>query len=98
MKTFKKIRRWAKQRNIYEHGDEKTQYIKLQEELGELARAILKKDRNEFIDAIGDSVIVLTNLAEMKNIKIENCIKAAYNEIKNREGKMINNTFVKNGI
>ena len=47
------------------------------------------------IDAIGDMVVVLTNLAHLNNVNIETCIASAYNEIKNRKGKMINGTFVK---
>ena len=66
------------------------------EEAGELAQALLKKDKAETIDAIGDIVVVLTNLAKLEGYNIENCIDAAYNEIANRKGKMINGTFVKN--
>ena len=40
-------------------------------------------------------IVVLTNLAHMEGLKIENCIDSAYNEIKNRKGSMINGTFVK---
>ncbi len=65
--VFEDIREWARNRGIYENGDVKTQYIKLQEEAGELARAIIKEDYNEFVDAIGDCVVVLTNLAELGN-------------------------------
>jgi len=93
---FETIRDWAEERGIYEKGDVKTQFIKLQEEVGELAKSILNKDKNEFIDAIGDCVIVLTNLAALENINIEECINASYNVIKNRTGKMNNGTFVKN--
>lgn len=71
---FEPIRNWAKERNLYEKGDVKTQLIKLLEEQGELARAILKNDREEFIDAIGDCVVVLTNLTELGNKYFtENC-------------------------
>lgn len=92
---FNKIREWATERHIYDSGDTKTQYIKLLEESGELARAILKDDEVEFIDAIGDMVVVLTNLAALKGIKIEDCIESAYNVIHSRKGKMVNGTFVK---
>ena len=92
---FQKIRNWAKERGIYDKGDPKTQYIKLQEECGELARAILKDNEPEFIDAIGDCVVVLTNLAALKGFEIETCINVAYNQIVNRKGKMENGTFVK---
>ena len=92
---YDKIRNWAKERGIYEKGDPKTQYLKLQEECGELAKAILKNDDAEIIDAIGDCVVVLTNLSHLCGLSIENCIESAYNEIQNRKGKMINGTFVK---
>ena len=92
---FDSIRNWAKVRGIYENGDARTQYIKLQEEAGELAKAMLKDDQAEFVDAIGDMVVVLTNLAEQRNVRIETCIASAYNQIANRTGRMINGTFVK---
>ena len=92
---FDSIRNWAKVRNIYENGDAKTQYVKLQEESGELAKGLLKDDQAEIVDAIGDMIVVLTNLAELRNVKVETCIASAYNQISNRTGKMINGTFVK---
>ena len=89
------IRNWAKARGLYAKGDTKTQFCKLMEEGGELGRAILKDDQVEFVDAIGDMVVVLTNLAHLGNTTIEACIDAAYAEIKTRKGKMENGTFVK---
>jgi NTP pyrophosphatase (non-canonical NTP hydrolase) len=89
------IRQWADERGIYRNGDTKTQFIKLQEETGELARAILKNNQEELIDAIGDAVVVLTNLAALEGLKIEDCINSAYDVIKSRQGSMINGTFVK---
>ena len=96
MEEFNLIREWAAKRGIYDCGDPKTQYIKLQEEAGELAKALLKKDEPEIVDAIGDCVIVLVSLAELCGYKLENCIKSSWGEIKNREGKMDNGTFKKN--
>ena len=95
LKMFENIRQWANDRGIYDKGDTKTQLIKLQEEMGELAKATLEKDHDEVVDAIGDMVVVLTNLAHLNNVNIETCIASAYNEIKNRKGKMNNGTFVK---
>ena len=89
------IRQWADERGIYRNGNTKTQYVKLLEESGELARAILKNDKPEFIDAIGDMVVVLTNLAALEGLKIEDCITSAYKVIESRKGKMVNGTFVK---
>ncbi len=92
---FDCIRAWADERGLYEKGDPKTQYIKLMEETGEIGRAILKEDTAEIIDGIGDAVVVLTNLAELVGVPIEDCIQEAYNVIAKRKGKMINGTFVK---
>jgi len=92
---FDLIRDWADERGLYENGDAKTQALKLVEEVGETCRAILKEDHDEVIDGIGDCVVVLTNLAELVGVPIEVCIEQAYNEIKNRKGKMANGTYVK---
>lgn len=92
---FDLIRNWAQEKGIYEKGDTKTQLIKLFEETGELADATLKNNKKEIQDAIGDCVIVLTSIAHLNNLKIEDCIKKAYNVIKERKGKMKNNTFMK---
>ena len=93
--VFEDIRGWARDRGIYDSGDVKTQLIKLYEETGELAQAVLKKDDDGIIDAIGDSVVVLTNLATLAGYDIEHCINAAYGEIRERTGAMVNGTFVK---
>jgi NTP pyrophosphatase (non-canonical NTP hydrolase) len=92
---FQLIRDWAGERGLYTKGDKKTQFCKLMEEAGELGRAVLKNDRAEFIDAIGDMVVVLTNLAHLGETTIENCIDEAYKVISKRTGKMVNGTFVK---
>ena len=92
---FDLIRAWANERGLYEKGNTITQYVKLQEEAGELAKALLENNHDEINDAIGDMVVVLTNLAHIHGTDIEECIAQAYNEIKSRKGKMINGTFVK---
>ena len=94
---FDLIRQWAQERGIYDKGNSHTQYVKLMEEAGELAAALLNKDSYEIKDAIGDMVVVLTNLAALEGMTIENCIDSAYNEIANRTGTMLNGTFVKTG-
>ena len=92
------IRAWATEKGIYKTGDSRTQYVKLMEEAGELAQALLKNDETEVIDAIGDMVVVLTNLAKLRGHNIEDCITSAYSVIKDRQGKMINGTFVKDVV
>ena len=95
---FDLIRTWANERGLYDKGDTKTQYLKLMEEAGELGRAILKNDQDEFVDAIGDMVVVLTNLAELGDTSIEYCTDSAYKVISKRTGKMVNGTFVKDTL
>ena len=95
MSRFDLIREWAHERGLYDGGDSKTQALKLVEEVGETCRAILKQDKAQIIDGIGDCVVVLTNLAELNNLSIEDCIDCAYDEISNRTGKMVNGTFKK---
>jgi len=93
--VFEDIREWARTRGIYDSGDVKTQLIKLYEETGELSEAVLKDSKLDIVDAIGDSVVVLTNLATLAGFDIEHCIDAAYGEIRQRTGAMVNGTFVK---
>lgn len=92
---FKKIESWARAKGIYAKGDPKTQTLKLLEETGELAKAILNNDQLEIIDAIGDCVVVLTSVAVLCGLNIEDCIQSAYDVIKNRKGEMKNGTFIK---
>jgi|TARA_R100000482_G_scaffold72848_3_gene27889 NTP pyrophosphatase (non-canonical NTP hydrolase) len=95
---FNLIRSWADERGIYKEGDPKTQLIKLYEETGELAKALLEGDKNGIIDAIGDSVVVLTNLSKLVGYDIESCVQSAYDEISSRTGRMIDGTFVKDTL
>ena len=94
--VFDSIRMWAKQRGIFDKGDVKTQYVKLMEEAGEVAKALLTNDKVEIKDGIGDMVVVLTNLAHLAGFTIEECIDEAYDVINKRQGNMINGSFVKN--
>ena len=92
---FEQVREWATERGLYEKGDPKTQYLKLQEEAGEVARAILKNDEAEIVDGLGDCLVVLINLAHLSGYRLEDCLAEAYAVISKRKGKMINGTFVK---
>jgi len=92
---FSPIREWARDKGIYEKGDLKTQTIKFYEEAGELAKAVLNEDTEEIIDAIGDSIVVLTSVAYFAGVNVEECINEAYSVIAKRKGKMQNGTFIK---
>ena len=98
VEIFDLIRSWADERGIYKEGDPKTQLIKLYEETGELAKALLEGDKNGIIDAIGDSCVVLTNLSKLVGYDIESCIQSAYDEIFDRTGRMVDGTFVKDTL
>jgi len=93
--TFEAIRLWAKERGLYESGDEKTQALKLVEEVGETCAAIIRGNDVEARDGIGDCVVVLVNLAHIMGTDIETCIQEAYNEIQNRKGSMKDGNFIK---
>ena len=99
---FEPIRDWAHDKKIIKEGNVFRQYTKFQEEGGELAKALIKEDKLEAIDAIGDICVTLVSLAEQlailhndPTICIESCINSAYNVIKNRTGKCINGDFIK---
>ena len=86
---------WAKQRELLSPENAKSQYLKFIEESGELARGILKSDETETEDAFGDVLVTLIILAEQLGYNLERCLQTAYNEIKSREGKTVNGTFIK---
>ena len=92
---FKPIIEWADERGLTQNGTIEKQFIKLQEEIGELAIGIMKNNKEEIIDAIGDCVVVLTILADLNGAKIEDCINSSYNVISKRKGKMIDGIFIK---
>ncbi len=92
---FQPIRDWANDRDLYKTATNKSQLTKLFEEMAELYAGITAADNLEIADAIGDCIVVLTNLASINGLKVENCINYAYGQIKDRKGKMVDGTFVK---
>lgn len=90
----KAIRIWAKNRNLHT-ADPNKQMLKLMEEVGELAQGMAKDDGRQVVDSIGDIYIVLTILSMQLGLDVEDCINTAYEEIKDRKGRMVNGVFVK---
>lgn len=90
-----RIRGWARDRNLIDGSDTKSQFVKLIEEAGELAAAIARNDDDEFTDAIGDCFVVLTILAAQRGFGIEQCIADAWLQIKDRKGRMVDGMFIK---
>lgn len=92
---FDNIRRWAAARNLIQGSTPIRQMEKLAEEAQELEDAIRNNDLDEYKDAIGDCIVVLTIMAAQRGINVEDCIAAAWEEIKDRKGKMVDGIFVK---
>lgn len=89
-----KIEQWAKDRGLA-HADSTKQVCKLTEEVGEVAKAINKGNLTDLEDGIGDCFVVLTILAMQNGLKIQDCVKSAWTEIKDRKGRTIDGMFVK---
>lgn len=86
---------WAQDRNLIKGATPTAQMLKLTEEVGELAAGIARKDLDKIEDSIGDCVVVLTILAAQNGLDIVECIEKAYQEIKDRKGKMVDGIFIK---
>lgn len=80
------IIRWSEARGIIDNSTSATQLLKAFSEMGELADAILKKDRIAIIDGLGDVMVCLINCAAIEDLDLTKCLQHAYNEIKDRKG------------
>lgn len=89
-----KIEQWAKDRNLHT-ADPSKQVMKLGEEFGELCQAYVKNKESQLKDSIGDMYVVITILSLQLGLDVEDCIQMAYDEIKDRKGKMVNGVFIK---
>jgi NTP pyrophosphatase (non-canonical NTP hydrolase) len=78
--------RWAEARGIIANSDSKTQMLKAVSEMGELADAIIKRDRSAIVDGIGDVLVCLIVVGALEDVNLTHCLQSAYNEIKDRKG------------
>jgi NTP pyrophosphatase (non-canonical NTP hydrolase) len=78
--------RWAEARGIVANSDSKTQLLKAVSEMGELADAIIKRDRPAIVDGIGDVLVCLIVVGALEDVSLTKCLEAAYSEIKDRKG------------
>jgi len=85
---------WAKDKGLDKAQPEK-QMLKLVEEVGELAQGLAKDNLDQVVDSIGDVYVVLTILSMQLGLDIRECVEEAYEEIKGRQGRMVNGVFVK---
>ena len=88
------VDRWIKEHGV-RYFNELTNMAQLTEEVGEVASALAKDDKDELIDGIGDVVVTLIILAEQNGLTLKECLESAYAEIANRKGKTINGIFIK---
>ena len=93
-RLVKLVEKWSIDRDLHEAESSK-QMLKILEELGEVASALAKNKPEELKDGIGDVIVTLIILAQQQGLSVEECLEYAYNEIKNRKGKMVNGVFVK---
>lgn len=94
-----KINHWADERNL-KQADPKIQWMRITEEVGEIRDVLLKptkftEPQAALKDAIGDTLVTIIVLAHQLDLDVTECLGIAYEEIKNRKGKMVNGTFVK---
>jgi NTP pyrophosphatase (non-canonical NTP hydrolase) len=90
-----RVRTWADDRNLIEGTTIEKQLLKLNEEVGELYEGVEAEDNAMIADAIGDCCVVLCNIAYKAGLSWEECLENAYNEIKDRKGRMVNGLYVK---
>lgn len=91
------VKGWAHDRNLINGSDPKSQLLKTMSELGELADGINKNRIHEIVDGLGDVMVTLIIVAAQYDLDLSECLNAAYLEIKDRKGKMIDGVFVKEG-
>ena len=91
-----KIIQWSESRKIIPNSNPETQLLKAMSELGELADATIKKDRDAIVDSVGDVMVCLVNYCALQDLNLVDCMEVAYDQIKNRKGTLLpNGLFVK---
>ena len=89
-----RIKGWAVDRNLHT-ADHVKQALKLGEEFGELCQGIVKGNEEQIKDSIGDMMVVMVILSMQLGLEIEDCVYHAYDEIKDRRGKLVDGVFIK---
>ena len=92
-KLVKKVEQWHYDRNLIDGATDKDQVLKLLQELGELSDNVCKG--NDIRDDIGDMLVVMINILARNKLTLEECLEVAYDDIKDRKGRMVDGIFVK---
>ena len=79
---------WAADRGILDYSSAQTQLMKTVSELGELADATVKHDKEGVIDGVGDVLVTLAIYARLQGVTLTECLHSAYEVIKNRKGRL----------
>ena len=90
----KQVEEWSKNKGL-DKADSSKQFLKVTEEVGEVAAALARNDKDALRDGIGDVVVTLIILAQQNDMDLYECLNCAYEEIKGRTGKMVNGVFIK---
>lgn len=91
---IKQVEEWSKNKGL-DKAESSKQFLKVVEEVGEVASALARGQRDELRDGIGDVIVTLIILAQQNDMDIHECLNTAYDEIKGRTGKMVDGVFVK---
>lgn len=91
---IEKVENWFIERGL-DKAEPTKQMLKLYEEMGEVSAGLVRNDMDEIKDGIGDVLVVLIGLSMQLGISVEECLNIAYNEIKDRKGKLVNGIFIK---
>jgi phosphoribosyl-ATP pyrophosphohydrolase len=83
------IIRWSESRKIIPNSTPEVQLLKAVSEMGELADATIKKDKEAVVDAVGDVMVCLINYCALQDINLVDCMEVAYDQIKNRKGTLL---------
>jgi NTP pyrophosphatase (non-canonical NTP hydrolase) len=88
-----KVGSWHKDRNLIDGSDDKSQVLKLLQELGELSDSVCKGE--DIKDDIGDMLVVMINICMRNRTSLNECLQCAYKDIKDRKGMMVDGVFIK---
>lgn len=90
------VKEWASDKGILSPQNSKKQMLKVMEEVGEVAGALSKKlPTQEVQSEIGDCFVTLIILAHQLGLEPSECLRSAYDKIKNRKGRVENGVFIK---
>lgn len=89
-----RIEDWFYDRNLHSQ-EPSNQFLKVAEEVGELGGALARQDKDLIEDALGDVFVTLIGISMQTDIDFTGAVQTAYDEIKDRKGRLVGGVFVK---